>query len=190
MCIICFLLHAVYFQIHAGIASTQVNATVSIYEAERSEPIEGIMNVYRANHGYDTLLLDENVCSRQYLIGGWSCHQIARHTLGFLDVLKDAVLSNQTFLAEFCESNVNERDCTITPKRWLPTVANTVSILESPPCFSLLSCCSASSPVLLSDINLLSLLHLPPPTLVEASIGPLYYVRRPSIWSQTLQHTE
>ena len=92
--IFCILLQVVYFRIHAGNTSTaDPNVTVSSDQAEEVEPIESILNIYRANHGYKTLLLDEHVCSRQYVVGGWSCHQIARHTLGFLDILKDAVLS-------------------------------------------------------------------------------------------------
>ena len=129
------LLQVVYFRIQAGNTSTaDPNVTVSSDQAEEVEPIESILNIYRANHGYKTLLLDEHVCSRQYVVGGWSCHQIARHTLGFLDILKDAVLSNQTFLAKFCESGVNERECTITPRKWVPTVVDAMSILEKKGC--------------------------------------------------------
>ena len=132
--IFCILLQVVYFRIQAGNTSTYLNVTVSSDHSEEVEPIESLLNIYRANHGYETLLLDEHVCSRQYVVGGWSCHQIARHTLGFLDILKDAVLFNQTFLAKFCESGVNERECTITPRKWVPTVANAVSILEKKGC--------------------------------------------------------
>ena len=129
--ILWLFLHAFNFRTQASIPSTtRVNATAPIADAEEVEPIKGIMNAYQASHGYEALLLDKNVCSRQFLVGDWSCRQIARHTLGFLDVLEVAVLSNQTFVARFCESNVNESDCTITPMRWVPTIAKAVSILK------------------------------------------------------------
>lgn len=135
--ILWLFLHAFNFRTQAGIPSTtRVNATAPIAEAEEVEPIKGIMNAYQASHGYEALLLDKNACSRQFLVGDWSCRQIARHTLGFLDVLEVAVLSNQTFVARFCESNVNESDCTITPMRWVPTIAKAVSILKKQGCTS------------------------------------------------------
>ena len=133
--VLCIFSQTIYFRSRAGVVSTQLNATGLFQEAtDIVEPIESIMNVYQANHGYESLLRDKNICSRQFLIGDWSCHQIARSTLGFLRVLEDAVLSNQTFLAKFCEENINASECTITPKKWIPTVANIVSVLEKNGC--------------------------------------------------------
>ena len=110
------------------------------YPSLKEEAMEALLSSYIETHSEDVLIGDSNLCGRRFIVGSYGCNQIAKRLDEFLVTLMSAVISNQTFLADFCEDehvrgrSTNRSSCTIGTKTWVPSAQRVVIALREKGC--------------------------------------------------------